>query len=408
MGEATGISWCDHTFNAWIGCTKVSPACANCYAERDFDKRLQRVKWGPHGTRSMTSPNTWAQPLRWNKRAEREGIRRRVFCASLADVFEDWNGLILDSKGCALLKPHLERENKPENWIAEPLEIDGTLTTDLQGWRVVTMADVRLQLFDLIDRTPHLDWLLLTKRPENIRRFWPDYPHNACLTGDCPHERADQCSAILERENVWLGTSVENQEYADKRIPELLKCRDLSPVLFLSCEPLLGPLELSRYLSLDATEECPVCNDIGCDHGAIDWVIAGGESGPDARPSHPAWFRSLRDQCSAAGVPFHFKQWGEYGHGCVNLLDNSPCFGSFRSYIDWVNKAPSRIAPGDVCFDERGKVCRIGSDFRNADYPVTIVSRIGTKNSGRLLDGVVHNGFPEGVGDGVGSQSMDV
>jgi protein gp37 len=144
---------------------------------------------------------------------------------------------------------------------------------------------MRRRLFALIDATSNLDWLLLTKRPENILSMWPD-----CAIEPCETLHSDG------RKNVWLGTSVENQEYADKRIPALIQCRDLSPVLFLSCEPLLGSLDLNFVR----------------DNPPIDWVIVGGESGPNARPSHPDWFRSIRDQCSAAGVPFHFKQWGEF------------------------------------------------------------------------------------------------
>lgn len=154
----------------------------------------------------------------------------------------------------------------------------------------MTMDDLRRQLFDLIDRTPNLDWLLLTKRPENISRMWFD---------------PDSLSGFPHRKNVWLGTSVENQEYANKRIPDLLKCRDLSPVLFLSCEPVVGPLDIEHYLF---NEDSP-----GVYSGpSINWVIAGGESGPNARPADANWFRSLRDQCKAANVPFHFKQWGEF------------------------------------------------------------------------------------------------
>jgi hypothetical protein len=167
----------------------------------------------------------------------------------------------------------------------------------------VTMDDVRARLFRLIDATPNLDWLLLTKRPENIQRMWVKgfCDNHVCeaskTTGIfCPHDSCDLDDGVRAagRSNVWLGTSVENQEYAEKRIPHLLGCRDLARVLFLSCEPLLGPVDLSRWMS-------------SAEEGKF-WVIAGGESGPEARPSHPNWFRGLRDQCAAAGVPFHFKQ----------------------------------------------------------------------------------------------------
>jgi protein gp37 len=294
MAENSKIEWTDHTFNPWMGCTKVSPACANCYAERDFDHRYGKVKWGNAGTRVLTSDANWQKPMAWNRTAESLGIRYRVFCASLADVFEDWQGPIMSPGSNPVILGKEFRASKGDNRM--------------------TMDDVRLQLFDLIDRTPNLDWLLLTKRPENIERMWFD---------------PDSLNGFPHRKNVWLGTSVENQEFADKRIPELLKCRDLSPVLFLSCEPLTGPVNITRI-----AEENGFASP-GVD--GIDWVITGGESGPNARPADPEWFRSLRDQCEAAGVPFHFKQWGEFGADQV---------------------------------------------------------RVGKKNAGRLLDGMTHDGLP--------------
>lgn len=232
MGENSKIEWCHHTFNPWIGCTKVSDGCANCYAEEMMDHRYGRAQWGPGGTRVRTSDTNWKKPLLWDRAAAAAGERHRVFCASLADVFED----------------------RPE----------------LETWRY--------DLFFLIEKTPHLDWLLLTKRPENV------------VESINP--------TMLALPNVWIGTSVENQEQADKRIPELLKIP--AAVRFLSMEPLLGPVDLS--LRWDRLEFVP----------GIHWVIVGGESGRNARPMHPDWARGLRDQCQAAGVPFLMKQWGEW------------------------------------------------------------------------------------------------
>lgn len=226
MGENSKIEWCDHTFNPWEGCTKVSEGCKNCYAEA-LTKRFGRTQWGPTALRRRTSDSNWRKPLAWNRKAEQEGCRYRVFCASLADVFE-WNPQV-------------------EEW--------------------------RFDLFIMIDQTPYLDWLLLTKRPEHIMYVL----------------RSEFNSASFPS-NVWLGTSVENQAAADKRVPELLNAP--ATVRFLSCEPLLGPVDLSQWLH------------------RISWVIVGGESGTQARPMDPDWARSLRDQCQAAGVPFLFKQWG--------------------------------------------------------------------------------------------------
>ena len=277
MMAETKIEWADYTFNPWMGCTKVSPACAHCYAERDFDHRYGKVKWGPSGTRVLTSDANWKKPIKWNREAEKAGTRPRVFCASLADVFEDWDGHILDSKGEVVWN---ECANETLN-----------------------MQDVRNRLFDLIDATPHLDWLLLTKRPENIGRMWPATPCDGRVCDAsvksrvfCPHDSCDVADGIRQgfRKNVWLGCSVECSDYLH-RIDSLKAAGGLARFLFLSMEPVVGPMPtLGEYMD------------------GIDWVIAGGESGPKARPSHVDWFRSIRDQCAFLEVPMLFKQWGEH------------------------------------------------------------------------------------------------
>jgi len=261
MAENSKIEWTHHTFNPWIGCMKVSPGCDHCYAETWDARGLQgkATRWGAHAARTRTSAANWRKPLAWNKAAAAAGERHRVFCASLADVFDNH----------ASIDPQWRRD-----------------------------------LWALIAATPNLDWLLLTKRPSNI-----DYmlPHG--WSGGWP--------------NVWLGTTVENQTEADRRIPHLLGVP--AAVRFLSCEPLLGPVDLthmdinghiaSRHLGRiggywinaltgkndDMGRPCP-------DVPKLDWVICGGESGPGARPMHPDWARSLRDQCQAAGTAFFMKQ----------------------------------------------------------------------------------------------------
>lgn len=285
--ENSKIEWCHHTFNPWMGCTKVSPACQNCYAERDMDHRFGRVAWGPSGNRVVTSRANWSAPVKWDRDAGAAGIRERVFCASLADVFEDWSGPMMSSgKSPVILS---------DDWKAST------------GSNRLTMDDVRNQLFELIDSTPNLDWLLLTKRPENIRRMWPDLAGS--WDGPAPYSR----------KNVWIGCSVENQQQADERIPELLKCRALSPVLFLSCEPLLEHVLLGFHYFHGAIVDYlnGEWSRGGVMHSfrGVDWVIAGGESGPNARRADPDWFRSLRDQCAESETPFLFKQWGEFSEG---------------------------------------------------------------------------------------------
>jgi protein gp37 len=263
MAEGTKIEWADHTFNPWIGCTKVGPGCDHCYAEADFDKRRHVVTWGAGQPRKLTADSTWALPLRWNKEAERLGVRYRVFCASLADVFDN---------------------EVPTEW--------------------------RGKLWALINATPHLDWLLLTKRIGNVKTMMYD--------------------AEEPQPNVWIGATITSQEEADRDIPKLLAVP--AAKRFLSMEPLLGPVDIRRYMwpvhaSWPAKYNTPadalaagaevkykrqaLVSKEWADH-MLSWVIVGGESGPGARPMHPDWARSLRDQCKAAGVPFLFKQWGNW------------------------------------------------------------------------------------------------
>jgi len=237
--ENSKIGWCHHTFNPWVGCSKVSPACDNCYAERDMDHRFGRVTWGPGQERDRTKEGNWSKPRRWNREAAAEGTKYKVFCASLADVF------------------------------------DGEKVSDLDAWR----AD----LWKLIEETESLYWLLLTKRPQNIMRMVPE-----SWRGGFP-------------EHVWIGASAESQEWLDRRASIL--CQVPATVRFLSCEPLLGPLNMEHYLfANDAFDGSPVPNP------RINWVIAGGESGKDWRPMDMDWVRGIRDQCVAADVPFFFKQ----------------------------------------------------------------------------------------------------
>lgn len=387
MAENSKIEWCDHTFNPWIGCSKVHQGCANCYAEADFDKRRHRAQWGPAGTRVLTSETTWSQPLKWDKWA-RDGVcprckgkggvkvdgdslpcrrcsgkgnigpyRARVFCASLADVFENWPGTILNSHGDRVSTTEYSRKF----FVGQQAGHD----------RYATLDDVRAHLFRLIDATPHLDWLLLTKRPENIRRMTPPYEWHACETGDCPHWAASDCNTLDQRkcrENVWLGTSISDQCSADRQIPELLQCRDLSPVLFVSAEPLLGPVDLTNVrLQSGRPINALNANDALVSVGgpSLDWVICGGESGPNARPMHPLWARSLRDQCVYSDVAFHFKQWGE-----------------------WIPAGQVIDAPSI-------------QDKQLHRWPDgSVSSRLGKKVTGRLLDGREWNELPVAIQEG--------
>ena len=349
MADKTGINWADSTFNPWIGCTKVSPACDNCYAEREWQDRRHVVNWGPGAPRKRTSVANWKKPIKWNaepfcecdgcgwrgEQAQTAGIvaasgsverwcpscgtnlthpaRRRVFCASLADVFD--------------------------NEVA---------------------VQWRRDLFDLIEATPNLDWLLLTKRVGNVRRMCAD----AYLDSAKPLPR-----------NVWLGISVCNQAEADRDIPKLLAVP--AGVRFLSIEPMLGPVDLIPMFE----HRAEVHNDTG-----IHWVISGGESGPKARPMHPVWVRSLRDQCAEAGVPFLFKQWGEW-------VPRSDCYHTFADGKSCADLDPSSTKWPCIRLTERGLNGRNLANAANAGAEA-YMQRVGVKMAGRLLDGVEHNGFP--------------
>lgn len=296
------ISWTDHTFNPWVGCEKVSPACKNCYAM----ELVNRFGGDFLGRRVVKAEAGWGDPLKWNREAEAGGVRKKVFCASLADVFEGCSDSMLNHEG-RRIGICLDCGSWEPTWVFCS-KCGSTEQEDL------TMEDVRYRLFRLIDSTPNLDWLLLTKRPENILKMW-SYRVSDYGQDDNPVvmellKNPDRTKALKYRPNVWLGTTVENQDESDKRIPELMKCRDLSPVLFLSCEPLLEPIELKlrSRVSHFPRHNGPSGAVFDREHLPFHWVIVGGESGPDYRYMSPHWVQSLHDQCKSAGIPFFCKQ----------------------------------------------------------------------------------------------------
>ncbi|BDA85011.1 hypothetical protein Sa4125_25530 [Aureimonas sp. SA4125] len=317
MADQTNIEWADSTFNPWIGCTKVSPACDHCYAETLMDKRHGRVQWGPHGERVRTAESNWQNPRRWQRQAAaffaEHGRRRRVFCASLADVFD----------------------NKAP-------------------------AGARDDLWTLIRETPDLDWLLLTKRPQNISKMLPAFWGE--IAG-----------------HVWLGTSTENQEEAERRLPHLLAVTPRPAVFFASAEPLLGRVD---FTTIKRASPLGSMSALPAEPGGVylDWIIAGGESGPGARPTHPDWIRSIRDQCTEASVAFLFKQWGEW-----------------KAAIDRERDDPDWRAPYGRELRDEGKTRWLnlagGCGFHGDRFHV--MRRVGKKIAGRLLDDVSHDGFPE-------------
>lgn len=319
MAENSKIEWTDHTFNPWVGCTKVSPGCDHCYAE-GWAKRSGSVQWGAE--RRRTSAANWRLPLRWNAQAEREGRRYRVFCASLADVFDN---------------------QVPEQWRAD--------------------------LFGLIFETPHLDWLLLTKRIGNVEPMLTDLRHGA-------DPDLSLWDWLPEIRNLWIGATVVNQAEADRDIPKLLEVP--ARVRFLSIEPMLGPIDLERPRpgpDLDQGHGQMICQPWLIQSG-IDWVICGGESGPGARPMHPDWVRSLRDQCASAGVPFMFKQWGEWTPG-ENVERVRGTVDTAFLWDDGWHIYPLNLATDHGHIDDQPDLYRVGK-----------------KAAGRQLDGAQHDGAP--------------
>lgn len=281
MGENSKIEWCDHTFNPWVGCTKVSPGCDACYAEGWARRTGQSQLW--QGQRRRTTVKNWQEPLTWNCKAAEAGTRAFVFCASLAD----W----LDNQ-------------VPDEW--------------------------RSDLFDLIEATPYLDWLMLTKRPQNA---------------------TSMIDTRWRPANVMFGVTVENQTEADRRRPHVEALAAAGWRVFVSYEPALGPVDWTGW-------------------EFISWLISGGESGPKARPSHPDWHRAARDFCGAHGVAYFLKQWGEW----IPLARVDASDDGF-----WPTASRSCI--------------RLSVDGGRADHGWPM-QRVGKARAGRLLDGREHNDFP--------------
>jgi|SRR5579883_367150 len=303
MAEQSAIEWTDATFNAWVGCTELTRACDHCYA-RSWAKRTGHPElW--QGKRRRTTEDYWRQPLKWNAKAAAAGVRTRVFCNSLGDWAD---------------------AEVPHDW--------------------------RRDLFALIDETPYLDWLLLTKRHALAERYLPAEP----------------------RANIRVGMTVEDEDNARMRLPALAMLGLKGWQTFVSYEPALGPVNWWPWLDPE-----------GIAGGTLHWLICGGESGREARPMHPDWARAARDACARAGVPFFFKQWGEWLPGEAN----DGCFGphflnAYRRCDDhgfaWPRYADRAVE-------------NFGTDPDKWSGQIT-ARRVGKKRAGRLLDGREHNEFP--------------
>jgi protein gp37 len=374
MGDKSKIEWTDATWNPIVGCSIVSPGCTNCYAMKFAGNRLdgnpkaahyagttQKSKAGPvwSGKLALAPDHILTAPLRWKK-------PRTIFVNSMGDLFH---------------------ENCPDEWID--------------------------RVFAVMALAPQHTFQVLTKRAERMHNYvaarptgfpWERAARN--LAGQSSvdeHEQRLMPTSIwrvdpsrIPLPNVWLGVSAEDQRRAEERIPLLLDTR--AAVRFASVEPMLGAIELQRlrYLSgwMDALAGYVRGGSSSrrYEHCRLDWVIVGGESGPNARPMHPDWARSLRDQCEAASVPYFFKQWGEWKEAfhdqdgpIVNEVDNES------------DEADALLA---ALQGKPGWLHRDGRFFlqRSAlpeEEPVRLMERLGKHRAGRLLDGREHNDMPE-------------
>lgn len=287
MADNTNIEWADSTANLWIGCSKVSPGCDNCYAKADWEDRKHRVQWGPHGDRSYCAAG-WSLIAKMQRRAAKNGgvdpnlgRKRRIFVNSLSDFFDNHRSIT---------------------------------------WRAAA--------FDLFEASPDVILILVTKRPENVVKMVP--PHWLEAGGWPAH--------------VWLLVSVEDQERANHRIPILLSIPEVN-VRGISAEPLLGTLDLSKLMrgevecpnwEIDGSppmmdpetgcrECCADCDFTGVAYDtSLQWVIAGGESGPGARPMAGEWAQSIVDQCQAAGVAVFVKQLSSGGPKAIKDIEAFP------------------------------------------------------------------------------------
>jgi protein gp37 len=303
MGDKTKIEWTDATWNPVTGCTKVSAGCKNCYAERDFHRPYP----GRAFTDVRTHPDRLDQPLRWRK-------PKRIFVNSMSDLFH---------------------EAVPDSFIDSVF---------------IRMAIAQQHTFQI-----------LTKRPQRMLEWIPKMLWNV----------DGLANSLNYLPNVWLGVSVENQEAADERIPLLLQTP--AAVRWVSYEPALGPVDF-RCIQTDMVEIDALTGDHGVyrplagrSECKLNWVVAGGESGPGARPAHPDWFRKVRDDCRAAGVSFFFKQWGEW------TAEERP-----GTEVDLLTLKPNECVA-----------------WGNGKNTHTLYTRVGKKRTGRLLDGREWSEFPE-------------
>jgi protein gp37 len=349
MADNTSIEWTDATWNPITGCSIVSPGCTNCYAMKLAGTRLKHTpsrkgltvdsKAGPVWNGQVRLNEQWLdQPLRWKR-------PRRIFVCAHGDLFA---------------------ENVPDEWIDRVFAV--MALAPQHTFQVLTKRAARMRAY------------MSGFECDGARRFHvADAAGRAMQDGDNAHDYVVNLAWPLP--NVWLGVSAERQQEADERIPELLATP--AAIRFVSAEPLLGPITF-RWAKWDDWRDDNGRRRAVVDHldglRRLDWIIAGGESGANARPMNPAWVRSIRDQCAAAGTAFFFKQWGEYLGGIGDDSGDGVWFEAASRHPD------SRWLKNRDTFGW----------FDPAEAPSGPMHlKVGKKASGRLLDGVEYSEFPE-------------
>ncbi|MHB1702241.1 MAG: phage Gp37/Gp68 family protein [Acidobacteriaceae bacterium] len=338
----TKIEWTDETWNPTTGCSKVSQGCKNCYALREWSRLAANPKATAYFGREFTDvachPDRLDAPLRWTK-------PRKVFVNSMSDLFH---------------------ESVPDDFIDRVFAV--MALSPQHTFQVLTKRPKRMLAY--MTQDGHGRWGFIDGRARQIyaaqrgRRF----PAGKILLGPLP--------------NVWLGVSVEDQPAADERIPLLLQTP--AAVRWISAEPLLGEVDLRRVVMADGDALGAALYNDG-EAAGLDWVVVGGESGPKARPMHPHWAFSLRDQCDKAGVPFMFKQWGEW-------VPRSACYHTFAEGIDCASLDMGATKWTCIRLTERGHNGRDLAHAGEGDH--AYMQRVGKKMAGRLLQGALHDGYP--------------
>ena len=334
----TKIQWTDKTWNPIVGCSVSTPGCKNCYA-MEMAARLGTMPNMPryHGlTKKVNGNAVWTGEVRLVESVLMQPLKRKkptmYFVNSMGDLFH---------------------ESVPDEWID--------------------------RVFAVMALCPQHTFQVLTKRADRMLEYMEAFNNEGYRLVAAWDKIGQRGGAVWPMPNVWLGVSVEDQTRADERIPLLLDTP--AAVRFVSAEPLLGPVDFSRF-DVEWVEYFPLGAPINIEFGEgesagpkIDWVIVGGESGPNARPMHPEWARSLRDQCAEAGVPFFFKQWGEWGPD---------------DFLDGPQPDAWMSPDGSIFHDGIADVYK--SDCQK---PCSLIVRLGAKAAGNLLDGELWQQMPE-------------